>query len=202
VGDAVAVVEKFVAVSEFRYIPLSSMFLGCLGLWAVNDEQDLLWNCRSGFANDAMLCACVSRSTRSSTSRDLPPPWWSSAYLLAARKHLFVQARLSGPLVLALLTLLLVRLPALSNTLEDLLTVLVGLELRDDDLAGRDADGHALAVGLLAGDALDLDEVLEAVDGGDLALTTLVGAAHDGDFVVLADGDRSDLEGTLERVGF
>jgi hypothetical protein len=56
-----------------------------------------------------------------------------------------------------------------------------------------------LAVGLLAGDALDLDEVLETVDGGDLALAALVGAPNDGDFVILADGNGSDLEGTLER---
>jgi hypothetical protein len=82
-----------------------------------------------------------------------------------------------------------VRLTALANTLEDLLTVLVGLELGDDDLAGRNTNGDGLAVGLLAGDTLDLDEVLEAVDGGDLALTALVGAADNGDFVVFADRD-------------
>jgi hypothetical protein len=32
--------------------------------------------------------------------------------------------------------------------------------------------------------AVDVDAVLEAVDGGDLALTSLVAAAHDGDFVL------------------
>jgi hypothetical protein len=32
--------------------------------------------------------------------------------------------------------------------------------------------------------ATDVDAVLEAVDGGDLALTSLVGAAHDHDLVL------------------
>lgn len=51
-----------------------------------------------------------------------------------------------------------------------------------------------MAVGLLAGDALDVHDVLETVDGGDLALTTLVAATDDGDLVVLADRDGADLE--------
>lgn len=57
-----------------------------------------------------------------------------------------------------------------------------------------DAEGNALAVGLFADNTLNVDGVLEAVDAGDLALTTLVGATNDGDFVVLADGDGSDLD--------
>ena len=69
------------------------------------------------------------------------------------------------------------------------------MELGDDDLGGVDTQGDALAVGLLAGDALDVDAPFETVDGGDLALTALVGAADDGDFVVLADGDGADLNG-------
>lgn len=108
------------------------------------------------------------------------------------RSHLFLALRPS----------LLVRLTALADALEDLLAVLVGLELGDDDFGGGDADGHALAVGLLAGHALDLDQVLEAVDGGDLALAALVGAAHNGDFVVLADRDGSDLERCVRTGSF
>jgi phage protein U len=34
---------------------------------------------------------------------------------------------------------------------------------------------------------------LETVDGGDLSLASLVGAAHNGDLVVLADGDGANL---------
>lgn len=56
-----------------------------------------------------------------------------------------------------------------------------------------DAQGHGLARGLVAGDALDVDDVFQTVDGGDLALTALVGATDDGDFVVLADGDGANL---------
>ena len=79
------------------------------------------------------------------------------------------------------------------DALQDVLAVLVELELLDDDLAGVDAEGNALAGGLVAGDALNVDLVLEAVDGGDLALAALVGAPHDLDLVVLADGDAADL---------
>ena len=50
-----------------------------------------------------------------------------------------------------------------------------------------------MAVGLLARDTLDVDDVLEAVDRGDLALAALVGAALDDDLVVFADGNCADL---------
>ena len=56
-----------------------------------------------------------------------------------------------------------------------------------------DAQGNGLAGRLVAGDALNVDDVLEAVDGGDLALLVLVGATDDHDLVVLADGDAADL---------
>lgn len=62
-----------------------------------------------------------------------------------------------------------------------------------------DGGGDALAVGLLAGDTLDVDGPLQTVDAGDLALTTLVCAADDGDFVVLADGDGADLNINLRQ---
>ena len=79
------------------------------------------------------------------------------------------------------------------DALQDVLAVLVELELLDDDLAGVDAEGNALAGGLVAGDTLDVDLVLEAVDRSDLALAALVGAPHDLDLVVLANGDATDL---------
>jgi len=50
------------------------------------------------------------------------------------------------------------------DALKDGLAVLVDLELGDDDVGGVDAKRDGLAVGLLAGDALDVDDVLEAVD--------------------------------------
>lgn len=90
------------------------------------------------------------------------------------------------------------RLTTLADALEDALTVLVELQLADDDLGGVDADGDALAVGLLADDTLNVDDVFETVDAGDLALTALVGATDDGDLVVLADGQSADLAHTCQ----
>lgn len=106
---------------------------------------------------------------------------WSSSGEIASR-HLSLGA------------LLLVGDTAGGDALDDVLAVLVELELGDFHLGGRDANGDGLAVGLLAGDALNVNDVLEAVHRGDLALTTLVGAALDDDLVVLADGDGADLD--------
>lgn len=79
------------------------------------------------------------------------------------------------------------------DALQDGLTVLVELELGDDHVGGVDAERDGLAGGLLAGDTLDVDHVLETVDGSDLALLVLVAATDNGDLVVLADGNAADL---------
>lgn len=91
------------------------------------------------------------------------------------------------------LSLLRVDLSAGLDALKQALTVLVDLELGDLDLAGVDADRDGLAVGLLAGDALYVDDILQAVDGDDLALTALVGATGDDDLVVFSYGDCANL---------
>lgn len=95
--------------------------------------------------------------------------------------------RLSGDLVVG------AELTANLGAGQDILTVLVKLELGNDDVGGVETQGDGLAGGLVAGDTLDVDNVLETVHGGDLALTALVGAADNGDLVVLADGDAADL---------
>lgn len=100
---------------------------------------------------------------------------------------------------LSLGALLLVGNTTGSDALDDVLTVLVQLELGDLHLGGSDADGDRLAVGLFAGDALNVHDVLETVDGCDLALAALVGTALDDDLVVLADGNGADLNSILER---
>jgi len=87
------------------------------------------------------------------------------------------------------------------DTLEDVLTVFVELELGDDDLAGVDAQRDALARGLVAGDTLNVDNVLETVHGSNLALTALVGAADNGDLIVLADGNAADVVLLTELLG-
>lgn len=46
-----------------------------------------------------------------------------------------------------------------------------------------------MAVRLLSRDALDVDEVLETIDGSDLAFSALIRAAHDCDFIVFTDGN-------------
>lgn len=79
------------------------------------------------------------------------------------------------------------------DALQDGLTVLVELELGDDDVGGVDAQRNGLARDLLAGDALDVDDVLQAVHGSDLALSVLVAATDDLDLIVLANGDAADL---------
>lgn len=79
------------------------------------------------------------------------------------------------------------------DALQDGLTILVKLELGDDDLGGVDAERDGLSRGLLADNTLDVNDVLETVDGGDLSLTTLVGATNNGDLVILADWDRANL---------
>jgi hypothetical protein len=84
---------------------------------------------------------------------------------------------------------------------QDVLAVLVELELGNDDVGGVKAQGNALAGSLLADDALDVDDVFETVDGGDLALLALLGAANDGDLVLLADGDAADLWRKLSALG-
>ena len=56
-----------------------------------------------------------------------------------------------------------------------------------------DANWDGLAVGLLAGNSLDVDEVLQPIDGGDFSFTAFVGASNNGDFVVFSDGDAANL---------
>lgn len=80
---------------------------------------------------------------------------------------------------------------------QDVLAVLVELELGDDHVGGVDAQGNGLARSLVAGDTLDVDDVFQTVDGGDLALAALVGSTNNRDLVVLADGDAAHLEGLL-----
>lgn len=89
---------------------------------------------------------------------------------------------------------LLLNLATVLDALQNVLTVLVKLQLGDDDLRGVNADGDGLARGFVLGDSLDVNDVFETINGGDLSFTTLVGASDNEDFVVLANGDRSDLE--------
>jgi hypothetical protein len=63
-----------------------------------------------------------------------------------------------------------------------------------------DTDGDGLTVGLVLDDTLDVDDVFEAVDRGDLAFATLVEATNNSDLVVLSDRNGSNLKIGLEGV--
>ena len=80
------------------------------------------------------------------------------------------------------------------NPFQNLLPILVRLDLGDLDLAGSDANRDALAVALLPGNALDVDEVFQAVDGGNLAFAAFVRSAFDDHFVVFAERQGADLK--------
>lgn len=72
--------------------------------------------------------------------------------------------------------------------LQNRLTVLVELDSGDDYVRGVEADGRGGPVGFIAVHAVDVDDPFFAVHLSDLALPTLVLAAHDQDLVVLAYG--------------
>lgn len=99
----------------------------------------------------------------------------------------------SSHLLLLLGSLLLGLLTALADPGQDVLSVFVELQLGYDNFAWVDADWDRLAVRLFSGDSLDMDEVLQSVDRGDLAFTAFLGPSNNGDFVVLSNWDTSDL---------
>ncbi len=88
---------------------------------------------------------------------------------------------------------------------DDLLAVISEVELGDDNVGRVDAEGNGGTVGLLAVDALDVDDPLLAVDLGDLALSALLRTTDDQDLVILANGsDRiccgwSEMECEMEK---
>ncbi|KAB8294029.1 hypothetical protein EYC80_009488 [Monilinia laxa] len=95
---------------------------------------------------------------------------------------------------LCLVLQLLLDLTAGLDALKDVLTVLVQLQLGNDDLGWMDTERNGLSRGLLLDDTLDVDDVFETVDGGDLSLGTLVGATNDGNLIILSDWDGANLK--------
>ena len=99
----------------------------------------------------------------------------------------------SGDFISCELALCLVGSASLGLAIEEGLAILVELELGDDDFGRVDADVDGGAIDLLAGDALDVDDPLAAVDLHHLALAALVCPADYLNLVVLADGDGADV---------
>lgn len=75
----------------------------------------------------------------------------------------------------------------------DRTTVLVQLNLCDDHVRGMNGKLNGGSVGLVAGNAVDVDDVLLTVDLNHTSLTTLAGTTNDLNFVVTTDRKRADL---------
>lgn len=86
-------------------------------------------------------------------------------------------------------------LPSLGDALQNALPILIQLQLRDDDFGRMNRQLHGLAVGLLAHQAFNVDNVFEPIHRHDLALAPFVRAARHQHLVVFADGDGADLVG-------
>jgi len=75
------------------------------------------------------------------------------------------------------------------------------VQLRDHHLRGVEAEHDGGAVVLLAGDALDVDDVLLAVHGDDLSVTVLEQTTNDLNLIVLTDGQRAHVVLLAELLG-
>ena len=89
-------------------------------------------------------------------------------------------------------------LPSLLLLLDELLTVLVHLELGDDDVRRVDRDERGLAGELCDGNGLDVDPHRPELDGGDAAGPAPELATDDLNLVIAADGEALDAVGLLE----
>lgn len=83
---------------------------------------------------------------------------------------------------------------SLAAALDEGISVLVTVELGDDNVGRVDSNLNSLSVDLLARDLLDVDDVLGAGDQSDLTFLGLVLTVTDQNLVVLADGGRTDTE--------
>lgn len=80
-----------------------------------------------------------------------------------------------------------------STAIEKSISVLVKLQLGDNNIGGVDGDVHGLTVGLLLGDLVDGNSISSAVNLGNLSFATLVGTTNDKNLVILADRSRAGL---------
>merc|ERR1712130_95317 len=78
-------------------------------------------------------------------------------------------------------------------SLDQGLSLVVQVQLGDDNLGWVNVDWHGSTRGLLELQLLDLDSELQSVNGGDLTLRTLLGTSDDGDLVLLSDRNGLDV---------
>ena len=69
--------------------------------------------------------------------------------------------------------------------LEESLAIWVQMELGDDAVGWVDTEGNSGTVVLLTVDALNVDDILAAVNLGDLTITSLEGTTDDLDLIIL-----------------
>ena len=82
---------------------------------------------------------------------------------------------------------------------KELLAVRVQVEFGDDDLGRVDTQVNGGAIVLFPVDSFNVNDELLSVHGGDFAITVFEGTADNLDFIILADGERSDLISTDTR---
>ena len=92
-------------------------------------------------------------------------------------------------------------LAASTAGLDKVLAVLVHLKLCNDNVAWVDGILDALAVKLLTVEAIDVDAHLAKLDISDLALTVLMLANDELDFVITADWEALDVMSLLKLLG-
>lgn len=81
------------------------------------------------------------------------------------------------------------------------LSLVVQVQLGDDNLGWVDVDWDRSTRGLLLLQLVDLDRELQSVDGGDLTLGTLLRTSDNSDLVLLSDWDRSDVVLSSQLLG-
>lgn len=88
-----------------------------------------------------------------------------------------------------------------TSSLEDGLSVLVEVQLGDNNVRSVDVDRNRVTVRLLLGNLLDLDGPLKSVNLRNLAFSALVGTSDNSDLVVLSNRDGSNLVLLSELLG-
>lgn len=72
-------------------------------------------------------------------------------------------------------------------------TVLVELDLIDDNVGGGNTDLDSLTVNLVTGDTFNVDDPFATVNLGNTTFVTLELTTHDLDFIILANGKGTDV---------
>lgn len=79
-------------------------------------------------------------------------------------------------------------------SVQDVLSGLVHLDLGDLDVGGVDADVDGLAVSLVSGAALDVDNILLTVALDNLSLLSLEATAENSHLILGSDGEGANLQ--------